>query len=93
MKYPELLFTNAKVYTTKSPKKAKEFFIEAREYFRFEIKKVQTDNGGVFLLEFDRYLQEKGIQHYFSYPNSPKINSNVERLIRSIEKELWLIEG
>jgi len=38
-------------------------------------------------------LQEKGIQHYFSYPNSPKTNSNVERLIRSIEEELWLIEG
>ena len=31
--------------------------------------------------------------HYFSYPKSPKTNSNVERLIRSIEEELWLIEG
>ena len=49
---------------------------------------MQTDNGGEFLGEFDRYLQEKGIQHYFSYPNSPKTNSNVERLIRSIEEKL-----
>ncbi|WP_456399562.1 integrase core domain-containing protein [Persephonella sp.] len=39
-------------------------------------------------------MQEEGIQqHYFSYPNSPKTNSNVVRLIRSIEEELWLIEG
>jgi len=34
--------------------------------------------------------REERIQHYFSYP---KTNSNVERLIRSIEEELWLIEG
>jgi len=83
----------AKVYKTKSSRKAKEFFKEAREYFGFEIKKVQTDNGSEFLGEFDKYLREKGIQHYFSYPNSPKTNSNVERLIRSIEEELWFIEG
>ena len=90
-KYTRLSY--AKVYTTKSSRKAKEFLEEAREYFGFEIKKVQTDNGSEFLGEFDRYLKEEGIQHYFSYPKSPKTNSNVERLIRSIEEELWLIEG
>ena len=90
-KYTRLSY--AKVYTTKSSRKAKEFFIEAIKYFGFDIKKVQTDNGSEFLGEFDKYLKEEGIQHYFSYPKSPKINSNVERLIRSIEEELWLIEG
>ncbi len=90
-KYTRLSY--AKVYTTKRSRKAKEFLIEAREYFGFEIKKVQTDNGSEFLGEFDKYLKEEGIQHYFSYPKSPKTNSNVERLIRSIEEELWLIEG
>ena len=90
-KYTRLSY--AKVYTTKSSRKAKEFFIEAIEYFSFEIKKVQTDNGSEFLGEFDKYLREEGILHYFSYPKSPKTNSSVERLIRSIEEELWLIEG
>jgi transposase InsO family protein len=90
-KYSRLSY--AKVYATKSSRKAKEFFIEVMEYFGFEIKKVQTDNGSEFLGEFDRYLEEKGIEHYFSYPKSPKTNSNVERVIRSIEEELWLIEG
>ena len=90
-KYTRLSY--AKVYTTKSSKKAKEFFIEAKKYFGFDIKKVQTDNGSEFLGEFYKYLKEEGIKHYFSYPKSPKTNSNVERLIRSIEEELWLIEG
>ncbi|MDO3651316.1 helix-turn-helix domain-containing protein [Nocardia mangyaensis] len=90
-KYSRLSY--GKIYKSKSSRKAKEFFIEAREYFGFDIKKVQTDNGSEFLGEFDKYLKEEGIEHYFSYPNSPKTNANVERLIRSIEEELWLIEG
>jgi len=90
-KYTRLSY--AKVYTTKSSRKAKEFFIEAKEYFGFDIKKVQTDNGSEFLGEFYKYLKGEGVKHYFSYPKSPKTNSNVERLIRSIEEELWLIEG
>ena len=49
---------------------------------------MQTDNGSEFLGELDRYLKEKGIEQYFSYPRTPKTNSNVERLIRSIEEEL-----
>ena len=57
---------------TPKNKRKPEFFIEAKEYFGFDIK---------------------GIQHYFSYLNSPKTNLNVERLIRSIEEELRLIEG
>jgi len=46
-KYTRLSY--AKVYATKSSRKAKEFFKEAQEYFGFEIKKVQTDNGSEFL--------------------------------------------
>ena len=43
--------------------------------------------------EFDKYLQEIGIEHYYSYPRTPKTNGNVERVIRTIEEELWFIEG
>jgi len=39
--------------------------------------------------EFDKYLKEIGIEHYYSYPRTPKTNSNVERVIRTIEEELW----
>ncbi|GAB6078483.1 integrase core domain-containing protein [Hydrogenobaculum acidophilum] len=49
--------------------------------------------------EFDKYLNEIGIEHYYSYPRTPtsmprnKTNGNVERVIRTIEEELWFIEG
>ncbi|MCW4573349.1 hypothetical protein OOJ74_04940 [Venenivibrio stagnispumantis] len=29
----------------------------------------------------------------YSYPRSPKTNANVERVIRTIEEDLWFIEG
>jgi len=49
--------------------------------------------------EFDKYLKEIGIEHYYSYPRTPKtykyatVYGNVERVIRTIEEELWFIEG
>jgi transposase InsO family protein len=48
--------------------------MKVMEYFEFDIKIVQTDNGSEFLGEFDKYLNEIGIEHYFSYPRSPKTN-------------------
>ncbi len=61
--------------------------------FEFKIKKIQTDNGSEFLGEFHKYLEDIGIEHYYSYPRSPKTNAYVERLIRTIEEELCVIEG
>lgn len=90
-KYSRFCF--ARVYESKNSKKTKEFYIELNEYFEFEIKRVQTDNGSEFLGEFNKYLTDIGVEHYFSYPRSPKTNGVVERLIRTIEEELWLIEG
>ena len=54
---------------------------------------METDNSSEFLVGFYKYLKEEGIKNYFSYPKGPKTKSNVGKLIRSIEKELWLIEG
>jgi len=43
--------------------------------------------------ELDKYLSNIEIEHYYSYPRTPKTNGNVERVIRTIEEELWFIEG
>ena len=83
----------AKVYSTKSSRSAKRFFQELEKYFPFKIERVQTDNGGEFLGELEEYLKDRGIEHYFSYPRSPKTNAHVERFIQTVEKELWMIEG
>jgi hypothetical protein len=32
--------------------------------------KSQTDNGSEFMGEFDKYLKEIGIEHYYSYPRT-----------------------
>ena len=90
-KHSRLVF--AKVYEKKTSRNTKLFIQEAMKYFGFNISKVQTDNGSEFMGEFDKYLQEIGIEHYYSYPRTPKTNGNVERVIRTIEEELWFIEG
>jgi len=90
-KYSRLIF--AKVYKNKTSRNTKLFIQEAMKYFGFRISKVQTDNGSEFMGEFDKYLKEIGIEHYYSYPRTPKTNGNVERVIRTIEEELWFIEG
>ena len=90
-KYSRLAF--AKVYKNKTSRNTKLFIQEAMKYFGFRISKVQTDNGSEFMGEFDKYLKEIGIEHYYSYPRTPKTNGNVERVIRTIEEELWFIEG
>ncbi|ADY73016.1 Integrase catalytic region [Desulfurobacterium thermolithotrophum DSM 11699] len=83
----------AKVYSTKSSRSGRRFFEELEKFLPFKIEKVQTDNGSEFLGELDEYLKRKGIEHYFSYPKSPKTNAHVERFIQTTESELWMIEG
>ena len=53
----------------------------------YPIHTVQTDNGSEFLAAFDKYCQEKKIEHLFTYPKSPKINGIVERFNRTIQEE------
>ncbi|RUM42654.1 MAG: hypothetical protein DSY34_01480 [Desulfurobacterium sp.] len=55
-------------------------------------KNYTKDNGSEFLGEFEKYPQERGIQHYSTYPRSPKTNVEVERFIQTTETELWVIE-
>lgn len=53
----------------------------------FRMKAVKTDNGLEFLGEFDLYLKNKGVKHYFSYPRTPKSNAFIERFNRTIQEE------
>jgi transposase InsO family protein len=56
-------------------------------YFPFKIKNEQNDNGSENLKYTYKDLKEKNINQYFSYPNCPKENSFVERVIGTIERE------
>ncbi len=74
-------------YKNLSSRSGRDFMEKFREVAPFEVRGVQTDNGGEFLGEFDSYLKEEGIEHYFNYPRNPKGNAYVERFNRTLEEE------
>ena len=46
-----------------------------------------SDNGSEFEGLFDDLLQERRIQHYWTYPRSPKMNAHSERFNRTIQEQ------
>lgn len=74
-------------YTTISSTSARDFIRRVREYFPFEIKAINTDNGSEYLLNFHKEILSWGIPHYFTNPHCPKQNSRVERLHQTAEYE------
>lgn len=85
--YTRLSF--AKIYPTRGSKNGQLFLKELRKHFPFTIKAVQSDNGSEFLGDFHSQLKQESTLHYFSYPATPKMNSRVERMIRTTREELW----
>ena len=77
----------AYIYKNKSSKSAKDFLIKLRAVMPFEIKRIQTDNGGEFMDYFDTYIEQKELIHYFNYPRSPKMNAYVERFNGVIQSQ------
>lgn len=52
-----------------------------------KVGKALTDNGSEFKLEFNRVLKEHGIEHWHTYPRTPKMNAHCERFNRTIQEE------
>lgn len=52
---------------------------------------VQTDNGSEFMKDFHSECIKRNIQHYFTYPCTPKMNAFIERFNRTLEEEfiMW----
>lgn len=52
---------------------------------------VQTDNGSEFMKDFHSECEKRKIQHYFTYPCTPKMNAFIERFNRTLEEEfiMW----
>jgi len=78
-----------RVYSSQIAKNGKQFINECIKYFPFKIKVIQTDNGSEFMGEFDQYLKQLNIPHYFTYPRHPKQNSYVENSHGSDEREFY----
>lgn len=61
------------------------FLKKVKEYFPFEIKCIQTDNGP----EFGKWFTDHcGIKHRHNHPRSPNENGHLERFNRTIQEEM-----
>ena len=52
---------------------------------------ILSDNGSEFMKEFDALIEQKGLQHYWTYPRSPKMNAPVQYLLKDHDEchMLW----
>lgn len=66
---------------------AKEFFNYCRLVFPYPIAFALTDNGSEFKKHFNQELIKLHIDHYHTYPKTPKMNSHCERFNRTIQEE------
>jgi len=71
------------------------FVSEARKFFPFELKEIQTDNGTEFtykflnttkLSSFEKYVRRVKIRHKLIRPATPRHNGRVERSHRTDDK-------
>ncbi len=80
-------FAFAYCFKTLSSDSARTFFKKLEDVAPFRIKAVQTDNGKEFHKHFREYLKQRNITHFYNYPNTPKMNSFVERFNRTIQDQ------
>ena len=50
-------------------------------------KRVLSDNGSEFEGEFRRCAAARGIERFYTWPKSPKMNAHVERFNRTVQEE------
>ena len=65
------------------------FFRELRAAMPFPIRKLQSDNGTEFPLDFALTVQAAGIRHRYITPRRPEQNGKVERSHRIDDEEFW----
>jgi hypothetical protein len=57
------------------------------ENHKIKIKKIQTDNGQENHKNFITHLDKEGIEHFWNYPRSPKMNAFIEKFNHTIQSE------
>lgn len=53
----------------------------------FKIKRIQMDNRSEFAGSFEKFVQSKGIIHFYNYPKDPQSNAYIERFNRTIQEQ------
>ncbi len=73
--------------TSHGSKAAEEFFGFCQMVFPIPFTFVLTDNGSEFKKHFSERLRTLHLEHYHTYPRTPKMNAHVERFNRTIQEE------
>ena len=83
-----------KIYDRLNQKTAIQFIDYALERLPFRVIAVQTDNGAEFQASFHWHLLDRGIQHVYIKPATPRLNGKVERSHRIDDEEFYrLLSG
>lgn len=77
----------ARAYSSPSSQHAKDLLTRVRIALGRDIQAVNTDNGSEFRGEYEKACQSLKIDHFYTYPRSPKMNPLAERFNRTIQEE------
>ena len=83
-----------RIYPHNNQKTAIQFIDEVLARLPFKTECVQTDNGAEFQGAFHWHLLDRGIQHIYIAPRTPRLNGKVERSHRIDADEFYrLLDG
>jgi len=78
-----------KIYDRNSQKNAINFVDYVLSKLPFRVRTIQTDNGAEFAQQFHFHVLDKGINHIYIKPRTPRLNGKVERSHRIDEEEFY----
>ena len=83
-----------RIYPKHDQKTAIQFLDYVISKFPFQMDVIQTDNGSEFQSGFHWHVLDKGIQHVYITPATPRLNGKVERSHRiDVEEFYRMLEG
>ena len=82
-----------RIYERLDQKTAIRFVDYVLERLPFKVMKVQTANGSEFQAGIHWHLLDKGIQHVYIRPSTPRLNGKVERSHRIADEEFYRLSA
>jgi len=83
-----------KIYNRYNQKNSIEFLDYVLAKLPFSVHSIQTDNGTEFGPQFHWHILDKGIEHRYIKPRTPRLNGKVERSHRIDEEEFYqMLQG
>jgi transposase InsO family protein len=83
-----------RIYPRNNQKTAIQFIDYVLEKLPFRVETIQTDNGAEFQASFHWHLLDRGINHLYIKPATPRLNGKVERSHRIDADEFYrMLDG